>query len=258
MTRTLNILCLISLLIVGSCFEPPQFSIFPKINVEAVRGKEVPGNLTADSLVVTVKFQDGDGNIGIGPNENKPPFHERWFFLINPISACDPGVSAPCKKISFVDAANLKNYVSYKLRKTPAYDTLPEFKQPFDCFKYYVVTNESNNKAIDTLYSELNNRYSNFFMEILVKNGADFEVFDFRKFPYPNCEIYGLDGRLPILAKDKDLSLSLPLEGIISYKAASPAFYKDLRNKTLKVRVQLMDRDGNMSNIDESNEFILK
>ena len=95
-------------------------------------------------------------------------------------------------------------------------------------------------------------------MEILVKNAADFEVFDFKKFPYPNCEIYGLDGRLPILAKDKDLNLSLPLEGIITYKVASPSFYKDLRNKTLKVRVKIMDRDGNESNFDDSNEFTLK
>lgn len=261
MKRTLNILCLLGLL-VGSCFEPPEFSIIPSISVLSVRGKEVPGPSTKDSLIVTIQFKDGDGDIGVDADENTPPYHERWFFLKTPIQTCDPGVKAPCSIISFVDtsANKLKNYVSYKSKRTSAdYDTLPEFISPYNCFRYYTLLGLKNGNLVtkDTLYSVLNPRYNNFFMELLVKDGSTFKKFEFDT-PYPNCELYGFDGRLPILAKDGNVSLQLPLEGTITYKVASPSFYSTLRNKTLKLRIRIMDRAGHSSNTNESIEFTLK
>lgn len=251
-----SILVLIILLVVVSCFDPPQFSDTPSITIDDVRVKEVPGAATPDSLIITINFQDGDGNIGLEGSENEPPFNERWFFLINPTATCEDGVLAPCTKKSFIDESNLDNYVSYSLRRTSVdYDTLPQFIPPYDCSRYFVLKN-ANNVALDTLYNQLNPRYNNIFVDVLVKNGATFEKFDFLGQGYPRCDIYGLNGRLPILAKGQDLSQELPLEGTITYKITSASF-SPLIGKTLKLQIWIMDRDGNTSNVDVSNEFTL-
>jgi hypothetical protein len=258
MKRTCSIVTFIGLLAMGSCFNPPEFSDIPEIDVEGVRTVEVPGT-SIDSLIVSVHFKDGDGDIGYGPNENAPPYNERWFPLRNPSNNCDPGVTLPCKKVSFVDLKRLGDYVSYGLRRTtPGYDTLPEFVQPYVCTRYYVVSEVVNQVPTtrDTLYSELNSRYSNFLVDLYVKNGVNFSRFEFPDLV--GCEIHGLDGRLPILAKDGDLSVRLPLEGTITYKVTSSSFYGVLRNKTVKLKVQLIDRAGNVSNEDFSNDFTFK
>jgi len=260
MKRILNILILLGLMAAGSCFEPPEFSNTPTIEVKEVRGKEVAGASTRDSLIVTVNFRDGDGDIGLDGGENGPPYNQFWFFLKSPRGTCEPGVQAPCTMISYIDESNLDDYITYSLRRTTlGYDTLPAFVAPYNCTNYYVLTDNSGQSVItlDTLYSQLNPRRNNFFMELLVKNGADFIKYDF-SFPYPICEVNGLDGRLPILAKDGNFDEKLPLEGSITYKVTSPSFYSTLRNKTLKVRVRIMDRAGNISNEDFSEEFTLK
>jgi hypothetical protein len=258
MKRILFILGWVILLAAASCFNPPEFSDIPSISIEEVRVKEVAGASTADSLIITIGFTDGDGNIGLDGSEIEPPFNERWFFLLNPIQSCENGVSAPCTKISYVDQSNLNNYITYKLRRT-THPELPEFAQPDDCESYFVLRN-TNNQPIDTLYSELNSRYFNLFVDIEVKgSGSVFTKFNFNNAPYPKCDIYGLNGRLPILAKDGDLSVELPLDGVITYKVTSPSLYSTLRNKTIRLRVWLMDRDGNISSEEgtESDEFTI-
>ncbi len=247
-------------MLIGSCFEPPEFSIIPSIKIEGVRVKEVAGANTPDSLIVTINFKDGDGNIGVDGTETNPPFNERWHFLTSPRATCEPGVKAPCTKISYIDTNNIDDYVTYKFRRTSAdYDTLPEYTSPFDCTNYYVLINSAGPSpvTIDTFYMQLNPRYSNLFMDLYVKSGATFNKFNFNQF-VSNCEVHGLNGRLPVLAKDKDFDNKLPLEGTITYKILSTSFYAQLANKTLKVKIRIMDRDGNTSNEDESNEFTLK
>jgi len=258
----LNILILLGLMAVASCFQPPEFSNTPTIEVTNVRGKEVPGANTYDSLIVTINFSDGDGDIGLDGSENSPPFNQYWFFLKSPRtgSECEPGVQSPCSIVSYIQESKLADYVTYKLRRTtPGYDTLPPFSAPYNCTNYFVLYNTSGQTVVtvDTLYSQINPRRYNFFMDVLVKNGSDFNKYDF-SFPYPLCVVDGFNGRLPILAKDGDFSVKLPLEGTITRTVASPSFYSTLRNKTLKVRVKIMDRSGNYSNEDSSDEFTLK
>jgi hypothetical protein len=259
MKRTLNLFILIALLAIGSCFNPPEFSEIPQIvRIEGVRTFEVPGANTPDSMIVSVQFRDGNGDIGIDATQNEPPYNERWFFLKTPITKCETGLTSPCNRISYVqDPTKLSAYVTYSMKRTtPGYDTLPAFVQPFDCSRYYVVTTGS--QVRDTLYSVTNRRYSNFFMDIYIKSGNSYDKFNFNSRPYPACEIYGLDGRLPILAKDGDLSAELPLDGTITYKVASASFYSLLRNRTVQLRIRIMDRAGNMSDEAISNDFTLR
>ena len=94
---------LIVLLGIGSCFNPPEFSEIPLIvRVEGVRTFEVPGASTPDSMIVSVHFRDGNGDIGIDATQNDPPYNERWFFLKTPITKCENGLFSPCNRISYI------------------------------------------------------------------------------------------------------------------------------------------------------------
>lgn len=261
MKRILNILILIGLMVSVSCiFNPPDFPITPSITFGGIRTVDVPDPNKSDTLMVSIDFRDGDGDIGIDGTENAPPFNERWFFLKTPrTDGCESSLDIPCRQISFIDETNLENYIVHSMRRTtPGYDTLPDFKKsPNGCLRYFVLKN-NNNTVIDTFYSELNSRYFNLYMDIILinaNNGKD-TTFVFNRFPYPNCELYGLNGRLPILAKDKDVSVKLPLEGTIVYKITSNSL-APVKNKKIKLKFWILDRAGNVSNVDESDEFII-
>jgi hypothetical protein len=253
MKRILNILCLIGMVIGASCcFNPPDFSDVPSIEFEDIRFKEVPGTSTPDSIFLIIDFQDGDGDIGIDGMETAPPFNENWFFLKDPNEGtdCENGVTSPCHKVSFYDDSEKENYVTYSLRRTSInYDTLPEYIAPYDCSNYLILRDDTN-KPIDTFYIEPNPRYYNIFVELEVKNNDG----TYYKFEYPGCELNALNGRIPILAKDKDISVKLPLDGTITYKIVSNAL-QQLSGKTLRFKFWILDRAGHASNIQFTRDF---
>ncbi|RDC63681.1 hypothetical protein [Adhaeribacter pallidiroseus] len=62
--------------LLGACHNPPEFPIEPKISYKNV----VPYHLTGsrgvrDSLVVIVRFEDGDGDLGLTDADKDPPFN---------------------------------------------------------------------------------------------------------------------------------------------------------------------------------------
>ena len=58
-----------SSLAASSCFDPPEFPIIPEIEYENVRFVDVPdpnpSQFTTDSVVLEIKFMDGDGDLGL-------------------------------------------------------------------------------------------------------------------------------------------------------------------------------------------------
>ena len=254
---------LLGILIAGSCFEPPQYPDTPLITYNSVIFKDCINPSVADTLILKVDFKDGDGNLGIDGQDNTPPFNNRWYFRINPASQCESGLAEPCSKIkrSSFDPARLNDYVTYKLRRTnPKYDTLPAFTSPYNCTNYEIIYDNELLKPVDTIYMQLNKGFFNFYMDIYVKqNNGSFQKFDWTKqFSYPLCVTNGANGRFPILAKDNDLSLSIPLEGTITYRFPSTALLATFGVKTLKLKIRIVDRTFNFSNEIESPEFTLQ
>ena len=78
MKNTLSIFSLL-LFIAGflsACHKPPKFRIEPHISFK----KLVPYHFTEngrpkDSLVVIIRFEDGDGDLGLTDADNQPPFN---------------------------------------------------------------------------------------------------------------------------------------------------------------------------------------
>jgi hypothetical protein len=73
------ILCLFTILF-GSCFDPPEFPVVPQIEFERVEFIE------PDSLILYIKFKDGDGDLGLD-NANldyiSNPYHNTFFYQEN-------------------------------------------------------------------------------------------------------------------------------------------------------------------------------
>ncbi len=218
---------------VSACFNPPEFPVEPQIEFESIQYKEYGTGFDSeyDSLILTISFKDGDGDLGLDPSENDEPYNNKFYFIAG------------------------GQYITYETKRTnPNYDTLPAFVKPYNCINWEVY--KENNVVKDTLYFQLNPDYNNITVEFLVKNpDGTFTEFDWKEaFNYPNCGI-SFDGRFPILYKEKP---GAPLEGKIRYGMGSIGFKILFSTKTLKLRIQIKDRALNRSNFIETNEFTLQ
>jgi hypothetical protein len=220
-------------LVAGACFTPPEYPIQPQIEFESIVYREYGTAFDSnyDSLILTLKFKDGDGDLGLDPSETAAPYNNKYYFR-------------------FPDGS----FLNYEDKRTnPNYDTLPDFVKPYNCVNWDVI--RENNIVKDTLYFELNPDYYNITIDFLVKNAdGSFTEFDLTKeFDYPGCG-GTFDGRFPILFKDKPGS---PLEGTIRYGMGSLAFKAFFSIKPLKIRVQIKDRALHTSAFIETPEFTL-
>src|SRR6187551_1105911 len=86
-----------------ACFNPPEFPVEPQIEFESVKYKEYGTAFDgeADSLILSLTFKDGDGDMGLDPSETSPPYNNKFYFIAN------------------------GKYITYKTKRTdPNYDTL--------------------------------------------------------------------------------------------------------------------------------------
>jgi hypothetical protein len=248
-----------------SCFDPPVYPVEPEIVFKSLNFVEVPdlntGEVTADSLILVVRFKDGDGNLGLSPNEIDPPYNDRWYYLkanldknLNP--ACDAYKSE--NKCFYISAykAEFDKYIDFtdKQSGVPPYDTLKDFVKPYNCTRWEIVRDQ-NDQVIDQLYFTLNPHYSNIFVEFQTKNSDNtYTAFSWSDFlTYPSCEVQGFNGRFPLLFEPG--SSDSPLEGEIRYSMPSPFFKIIFGAKTIRLRVYIEDRALNKSNEVFSNDF---
>lgn len=223
-----------------SCFDPPEYPLTPEIEYQNLVFVDVPDASEPDSLLLFIKFRDGDGNLGLQPNET-------GCYLAGQDTIC-------FNEKNYFFSLKDGHYLNYKDKRTnPNFSDLPDYVKPFDCINWEIVYDNAGQPQ-DTLYFELNENHYNIFVDFLVKQpDGSFEEFDWRE---EFCTTY--DGRFPILAKEKDLSSATPLEGTLRYAMLSTGFKFQFSIKTLKLRVQIQDRLLNKSNVIETPEFQFK
>jgi hypothetical protein len=237
--------------IVSSCFDPPEYPNTPTIEFAGISFVDTPDSgseLSADTLALRLDFTDGDGDLGLNPDEiGEGRYSERYYFKINDNGRYYTNNPLP--------VARDPQFVKFSTRRTtPGYDTLPTFTTPFKCINWEIVSESVNgiSTVVDTLYFQLNPNHYNIFVDFLVKqDDGSFEEFDFRQ---ELCTTF--DGRIPELSKEG--GQSTPLEGTIRYAMASIGFKLVFGSKTLKLRVQIQDRALNRSNVLETPEFNLQ
>jgi hypothetical protein len=216
----------------SACYSPPEFPIEPTIEYHNVEFKEVANSL--DSLIISLRFQDGDGDLGLDPAETQRPYNSAWFFATNP---GDPDPEP----------------LSYSHRDTPPWDTLPPYEWPYTCTNY--TTNHGfTGYEGDTLYYQTNEDHWHIIVEYWVKNNGIWREFDWELAFEPQCTD-SYNGRFPVLDDD---NASTPLEGVLRYGMTSSGFKFLFRNDTMKLRVKIKDRALNNSNFMETPEFVLR
>ena len=73
-------LCGIVTLMLASCFQAPEYSLIPSIEFESVIFKDLSNPSDADSLILTIRFKDGNGDLGLGDADTLEPFNSRFFY----------------------------------------------------------------------------------------------------------------------------------------------------------------------------------
>jgi hypothetical protein len=171
----------------GSCFDPPEFPDTPHINFRDI-GFKPGGGLVNDSLIVTIEFEDGDGDLGIdgaAPEFKSGSFSNVFLYQTNESDKAHPiELSTDLHAIDHIKVIDGKeqrvtttlnilqiaNPTTGKLifprtRKQSGYSYLPEYNCEFyeDLARSTTYAIEAKNKAVldptavvDTLYARIN------------------------------------------------------------------------------------------------------
>jgi hypothetical protein len=183
--KTLSGLLLVLItLVLGSCFDPPEFPNVPEIELAGLTFKEGNATNRTDSLIIELKFKDGDGNLGIDPTLpqfNSYPYNNVTLFQTN--EAEKPGlieVNTIVQNVEHVNKQNVRviepfhllqiedaskgHLVFPRTKKQPGYSGLPSYDCEF--YEYFRAANyaiEARHKAVldnaatvDTLFVRVN------------------------------------------------------------------------------------------------------
>lgn len=220
-------LLIVFALAVSSCFKAPEFPSEPIISFNNIVFSKGTDEIQPDSLILTINFQDGDGDLGLRSegSDTRPPYHDLWYYTKS--------------DGTFVTLAD---------RSLPGFDTLlPPYEFPFYCSNYNIIED-------DTLYVERNEFHYNIMVKFFTKKNGVYSEFDFETAFDPICG-ENFNGRYPLL---NDPNRDRPLEGKLKYKMESVGFEFLFRQDTVMLEVYIFDRALNRSNTIQTPDFVLK
>jgi hypothetical protein len=208
-----------------ACHERPTFPNVPSISLNDYYFREIQntsgGANLQDSIVIRLKFEDGDGDLGLDAIETSPPFQLYDVVLVG------------------------NDTLSYGDN-----DTLPDY----NCFNYEILTktiSQGDSLVVksDTIYVIRNLNHYNFFLTFLVEQSdGSFEEYN----TYENLCAAPFHGRFFVLNTARDIR---PLTGELQYGFIS-SFRLLFRNfRSIKMRFQIQDRNLRKSNIIETEPF---
>ena len=202
-----------------SCEKPPELPLTPSITFESVR--YAPGPSGFDSLIVSIGFQDGNGDLGLLGSDNDPPYQPLNF----------PRNSSG-DFILFGD---------------------PEAPEEFHVCDFVTDLDVTGDEIPDTVYVEINQNSFNIEIDFFLKRDGQYQEYDWRREFGPfSCITF--DGRYPPL---NSAEFERPLAGSLSYSMISSGFLPIFGNDTLQLRIQIKDRALNISNTVESPDFVV-
>jgi hypothetical protein len=269
----------ILVLTVGACFDPPEFGLTPEIEYENIYFREAKGVGEKDSLVLTISFRDGNGDLGLSSTQIDEPYNDENFYLANngtitPIGKITKYLNLP-QFLSIPPGATGK-LVSVRTSDDPEYTSvvLPYIDATTSC-TYYTYTEAYVSEGdigifddtynidtvlmvqgfpkvyvlLDTFYYQRNPDYANIDVEFWIKEGGGYQLFDWEK---EFCTI-SFNQRFPVLTEKTG-----PLEGDLQYAMVTSGIKSLFSIKTMKLRIRIRDRSLNVSNVIETPEFTLE
>lgn len=250
-----------SLFMVSSCLESPEFPDNPTIEYDDLSYVEVGGFLESDSLILKLRFEDGDGDLGLRSNaaeDRNAPYNEVSFFSYN--EATQRVIPFTLDTLTGSDLGLIENIITFSDRRNiPALDTLPDFVFPDRCDYYreqeIFRSGEEEPLVDDTLYVQKNPRFNNIYVGFFIESNpgsGNFEEF-FWEYFQDECNI-NYDGRFPLI---NDIGKDKSSEGILTYRMTSIGWRNVLQNNRFKLKVFIFDRAGRKSNEIETPPLTL-
>ncbi|MAR65482.1 MAG: hypothetical protein CMB83_06135 [Flammeovirgaceae bacterium] len=227
-----------------SCNDDNTVSEMPVISFENMIFKKSENNFTQDSLILTINFIDGNGDLGLSNDENSYPYHQYNAIIdesFNWVTIGSNDVNPPLYIYEPNGAITLFSDI--------------DNRSEFNCNDYIIETSNSSNQS-DTFLIQKNINNKNIYIEFYKKIGNDFELIDWtRVFD----EEYGcgidFNSRFPPLNIG---NANQVLQGKLRYGMVSYGFENVLENNIFKLRIFVKDRALNSSNTIESKEVTLQ
>lgn len=263
---------------VTACFNPPEFPITPEIDFEGIYFREARAVGERDSLVLTISFRDGNGDLGLSSTDIEPPYHDLDYYLATPggdtVALKKETVYLELPQFVQVPPGVTGKLVTARTAREPLYDNLiPQYIDDHTSCTYYtytaVLVDEGDKEIIadaavdtvlsfngipdiyvllDTFYYKRNPNYANIEVEFWIKEGSGYKLFDWEK---EFCTI-SFNQRFPVLSEKEG-----PLEGSLQYAMVTSGMKALFSIKPMKLRVRIRDRSLNISNEIETPEFTL-
>jgi hypothetical protein len=282
-------------LVLGSCFDPPEFPNVPQIEFESIqfkRGTHSTTGSTPDSLKLTLSFKDGDGDLGIDPADPKylsAPFNNLTFYQTNASGAkiplntvADYGPNDAIYHVLQVADPSQGKLIFPRTKYNPLYSSLPP---KTDCASYEYLrsfhllvpasavsiidnvslitdtlfqsgTNLQFYELLDTLYYTVNPNHYNIEVDFLRKDPGNV-----------NADPDGFvefDWRKEFCTQSFDGRFPIlnpddnALEGTLTYSMNSLGMVSIFGAQTLKLRFFIKDQQLHQSNVVETTPFTLQ
>jgi hypothetical protein len=255
------------LILLGACFDPPEFPDVPQISINDVYFGDDPDENENDSIVISLNFRDGDGDLGFdygNPLHSVAPYQFANFFQTDGSGGLNPvEVSSLVLTDNSNNTTRVIDYINvsdpsqgtlalFSSKRTAAYASLPEYSCSDYVFREFIVP-VSDGAVLgptttyidtvdgqyiyvrDSLYHKSNPNHYNIEVDLLIKVGNSYDTVDL------DCST--LDGRFPILSDNDN-----PLEGTLDYSINSVALEALLDGLTFKFVVRIRDRALHISN----------
>ena len=239
-----HIIAMIIFSFLFSCIEDNNVSDIPSISYESLEFKKSDNSFNQDSLIITINFIDGDGNLGLSNDENNYPYHPYNAIIdqeFNWITLGSNNVTPPL----YIYEPNGVYYLYSNEDNRPSYN----------CENYIIDTVNTTNK-LDTFYIQKNENNKNIFIEFYKKENNEFVLIDWKRI---FDEEYGcgidFNSRFPPLNISNSSQL---LSGKLRYGMVSYGFEMILKNDVFKLKIHIKDRELNTSNIIETPEVTLE
>ena len=223
----------------SSCNDAPEFPNTPKIEFESILFKDV-GNGDADSLIINISFEDGDGDLGLDAQEIASPFNQKNYFSNKTGRFFSFGTETIDDLLKFSNSSEI--------------DSLPTYEGDAICLFWDTnpdIFFEDGTQLDDTVYFQFNQRHHNILVDYFVDRGSGFEEFDWLL--DLDCST-DFNGRFPILNLEDG---ERALEGTIRYGMPSVGFRNIFGEDQIKLSITILDRGGNFSNTIETPPFRL-
>jgi hypothetical protein len=256
-----------SVVFLVGCYDPPEFSATPQIAFKNIRFVDVDG--FSDSLILTFKFRDGDGDLGLLSFEDGPPYHSFDYVI-------DANGQVVTFNADSLEPPFYKKYLypedQFLIGDNKLFIPVPiqpvfyseEDNRPsvYNCqqFLYDTIFLQSFTDSIiaipDTFYIVQNEFNRNIYIDFYRKiSGNYIPITDDEFSPNSSCP-EGFDSRFPIFNRENVRNQRV-ISGSITYPMLSQGFKSIFRNDTIQIRFFVYDRALNKSNVAVSRDFTL-